>query len=309
MSTIKFPSRPAPSIEEARQKNLNNNSKIKNTKEKKKAPPRPPPPDLAKVKSRSAWTLDTDNTISLIEWSPPSSPKNKSHAFAGSVSSSFSSSTSSLASSKKSYDEPVNQNTWNNNTPFPFPAYNLQGKQTQPQVKVIPTIIRAQGSKGCRASSPSEASSSRGVSPLLNSSPPMPNIPPPSPPKEISEFVSPFGIALFNYTSTQNEDLSFETNDIVYILRKVNDEWLYGRVDDREGMFPANFVDVQVPLEDEYVTALYEFRTQIEGDLEFIPGQRIKILKRISDDWLMGESQGMVGQFPSNFVDNVPPNI
>lgn len=93
-------------------------------------------------------------------------------------------------------------------------------------------------------------------------------------------------------------------NDIVVILHRVNQEWLYGRICDKEGMFPASFIQIEVPLENEnqIVTALYEFKPQMPGDLPLKPGQIIKVTKEISQDWLYGECNGQVGQFPRNFV-------
>ena len=88
------------------------------------------------------------------------------------------------------------------------------------------------------------------------------------------------------------------------LVRRVNSEWLYGKVCDREGIFPENFVQIQVPLagENQIVTALYEFRPQMAGDLALKPGQKIKILKEVSSEWLYGQSEGQCGQFPRNFV-------
>lgn len=94
----------------------------------------------------------------------------------------------------------------------------------------------------------------------------------------------------------------------MYLLRRVNTEWLYGRVDSKEGIFPANFVDIQVPLPEEsnMVTALYEFVPQTSNDLHIKPGQTIKVLKKISNEWLFGELNGIQGEFPSNYVDRIP---
>lgn len=91
---------------------------------------------------------------------------------------------------------------------------------------------------------------------------------------------------------------------MVHLIRRVNKEWLYGQVCDKEGMFPENFIQIEVPLPEEtnLVTALYEFTPEISGDLELKPGQKIKIIREVSKDWLYGESEGKYGQFPRNFV-------
>uniref|UniRef100_V5FY66 SH3 domain-containing protein n=1 Tax=Anoplophora glabripennis TaxID=217634 RepID=V5FY66_ANOGL len=301
-------------------------------KSKKKPPPRPPPPNFAKYKSKSSFNLNQP-LESLIEWSPPRSPTvDRTHTFGGSVSSSFSSSTSSLASSKKSfeYDVPVTNNLWPINTNgnyqnHPKPTLQQAVQYGKPNVSAPvpkqasipkqsnvskvnvptifgPTIIRAQVPK----IKPSERkqNNSDPPSPVL----PMPSVPPPSPPKEASDVDVPFGIALYDYQATDPRDLSFQVNDVVILLRRINSEWLYGKVLDKEGMFPANFIDIQVPLSEDAntVMALYEFNPQMAGDLALKPGQLVKVLRRINNDWLYGECNGQTGQFPSNFVDRIP---
>ncbi|KAI5208655.1 hypothetical protein E4T39_01416 [Aureobasidium subglaciale] len=54
----------------------------------------------------------------------------------------------------------------------------------------------------------------------------------------------------------------------------------------------------------QYVTAVYDFGGQGEGDLSFREGDRIKVVKKTgsTDDWWEGEVNGMVGSFPANYV-------
>lgn len=62
-------------------------------------------------------------------------------------------------------------------------------------------------------------------------------------------------------------------NDIVVLIRKVNEEWLYGKVGENEGMFPSNFIEIRVPLpdhNDKIVTCLYEFHPQALEDLKLV---------------------------------------
>lgn len=136
----------------------------------------------------------------------------------------------------------------------------------------------------------------------------MPSIPPPSPPKEVDETIVPFGIALYDFPGSQSGDLVLQENDIVYLIKRIDKDWFYGRVDEREGIFPVSFVDVQIPLPEEnerFVKVMYEFRPQLPGDLGLRPGQIVKVLHKVSDEWLMGESNGQRGQFPANFVFNL----
>lgn len=56
-----------------------------------------------------------------------------------------------------------------------------------------------------------------------------------------------------------------------------------------------------------WVTALYEFAGQGQGDLTFREGDRIKVVKRTdsTDDWWEGELRGIQGSFPANYCQAV----
>lgn len=184
---------------------------------KKKPPPRPPPPNLSKMRSKSAWNLNqVDNTVSLIEWSPPSSPRvaDRVNHYGGSAFSSFSSSTSSLASSKKSYEYEstlLNTNPWSppahatsqvQNSMFYVPSQvdGVNNKVGRAQA-LAPTIIRAQP--------PKSAFKLREPVPTTKCS--MPNLPPPpSPPKGNADIVTPYGVALFDFPAMQPGDLALQ---------------------------------------------------------------------------------------------------
>jgi hypothetical protein len=38
---------------------------------------------------------------------------------------------------------------------------------------------------------------------------------------------------------------------LVYLIKKIDDAWLYGQCAGYEGMFPSNFVNIVVPLQEE----------------------------------------------------------
>lgn len=54
----------------------------------------------------------------------------------------------------------------------------------------------------------------------------------------------------------------------------------------------------------QFVTALYDFTGQSDGDLSFREGDLIKIVKKSesTDDWWLGELKGSSGSFPANYV-------
>ncbi|CAH1955542.1 unnamed protein product [Acanthoscelides obtectus] len=279
-------------------------------KNKKKPPPRPPPPDFSKYKSKSSLFL-SQQSDNLIDLDSPDSPKNeRKRNIGGSVSSSFSSSTSSLASSKKSldYDFPFLNNIW----PMTSSTTNTSSascSQTQSKSSFYTTTKQGISKNIPSGPGPTIIRVPNNIKETVsnNEKLPMPDVPPPSPPKEVDDVNIAYGIALYEYQGTEPSDLSFQANDVIVLIRKINEEWYYGKVLDKEGMFPANFIDVQVPLveHNDTVMALYEFEPQMPGDLALKPGQMIKVLKKIDKDWLYGSCNGNTGQFPANFVDRV----
>ncbi|XP_011877999.1 PREDICTED: SH3 domain-containing protein 19 isoform X3 [Vollenhovia emeryi] len=152
-------------------------------------------------------------------------------------------------------------------------------------------------------------------------SPPMPTIPPPAPPANyLAEFSSsfegdfnkPHGIALYDFTAAHPDDLALKEGDIVQLLKKINDDWMEGRIGNRQGIFPFSFIDIKIPLpglSDNVVTALYAFPGENSDDLSFEEGAKITVISRISEDWLYGEYNGRKGQFPVNYVNRLPRNI
>jgi hypothetical protein len=54
-----------------------------------------------------------------------------------------------------------------------------------------------------------------------------------------------------------------------------------------------------------FVTALYDFGGQGEGDLVFKEGDRIRVIKQTDskDDWWQGELKGVKGAFPANYCE------
>ncbi|XP_011693040.1 PREDICTED: uncharacterized protein B0303.7 [Wasmannia auropunctata] len=153
-------------------------------------------------------------------------------------------------------------------------------------------------------------------------SPPMPTIPPPAlPANYLTEFggdfaqgnsSEPYGIVLYDFPASHPNDLDLKEGDIVQLVKKVNDDWLEGRIGNRQGIFPLSYIDIKVSLpglSDNVVTALYAFPGENSDDLSFEEGAKITVISRISEDWLYGEYNGRKGQFPVNYINRLPRNI
>ncbi|XP_061395751.1 uncharacterized protein LOC133331369 [Musca vetustissima] len=60
----------------------------------------------------------------------------------------------------------------------------------------------------------------------------------------------PYGIALYDFQSTEEGDLCFRENEKIYLLEQVSEAWYKGRTRSGcEGIFPINYVEIKVPLQ------------------------------------------------------------
>lgn len=54
-----------------------------------------------------------------------------------------------------------------------------------------------------------------------------------------------------------------------------------------------------------YVTALYDYEAQTDGDLSFSAGDKIQVIERKGpNEWWTGVCNGVQGVFPGNYVEN-----
>uniref|UniRef100_T1JLM8 SH3 domain-containing protein n=1 Tax=Strigamia maritima TaxID=126957 RepID=T1JLM8_STRMM len=142
--------------------------------------------------------------------------------------------------------------------------------------------------------------------------------PPPALPPRPKNYTrsEPHGVAMYDYKATQGDDLSFKVSDIITLIHRINDEWLYGCLGDREGMFPRTFVQVIIPLPDDpefqedgsaplsgpRCLALYDLISEREDELSFRVGDMIALVARINDHWVKGALKDRIGLVPTNFV-------
>ncbi|NXP05252.1 SH319 protein, partial [Thinocorus orbignyianus] len=114
--------------------------------------------------------------------------------------------------------------------------------------------------------------------------------------------------ALHDFTAETKDDLSFKKGDYIQILEQVDSEWYRGRLNEKEGIFPAVFVQTCSELSQSVggkkgkAKALYDFHGENEDELSFKAGDTITELESVDEDWMSGEIQGKSGIFPKNFV-------
>lgn len=73
-----------------------------------------------------------------------------------------------------------------------------------------------------------------------------------------------YGIALFDFDAVQDGDLSLKVNDKIYLIRKIDNEWYYGKNKRGcEGIFPTNFINIVIPLKENTSSiAIEEIKTK-----------------------------------------------
>lgn len=135
----------------------------------------------------------------------------------------------------------------------------------------------------------------------------------------------PHGIALFDYTASQNDELTFKMNDTIVLIHRIDKDWFYGCRGEHEGMFPRSFIQVVIPLPDdpEFQTesdivisgprclAMFDYVSVSDEELSFHVGNMLTLLARINEHWLMAEYKGKSGLIPANYVrilEDLPTN-
>ncbi|XP_012586912.1 PREDICTED: SH3 domain-containing RING finger protein 3 [Condylura cristata] len=140
----------------------------------------------------------------------------------------------------------------------------------------------------------------------------------------------PQGKALYDFEMKdrdQDKDcLTFTKDEILTVIRRVDDNWAEGMLGDKIGIFPLLYVEdssssagpataaeqqsttapkVQLPLN--VYLALYAYKPQKNDELELRKGEMYRVLEKCQDGWFKGMSlrTGLSGVFPGNYVTPV----
>ncbi|XP_059155636.1 E3 ubiquitin-protein ligase SH3RF3-like isoform X2 [Physella acuta] len=119
----------------------------------------------------------------------------------------------------------------------------------------------------------------------------------------------PCAEALYKYEPTEKDDLPLEKGDIVILRRQIDENWYQGELlSGRIGFFPANFVQILVPLPHQIpqCRALYDFELKDEAEkdcLSFKKDEMLTVIRRVDENWLEGRKGDKIGIFPISFVE------
>ncbi|CAF3438151.1 unnamed protein product [Rotaria socialis] len=112
--------------------------------------------------------------------------------------------------------------------------------------------------------------------------------------------------AIYPYEAKDVADLSFNAGDRIVVLQRDGDWWT-GKIGDRTGTFPNNYVQKVGASQQEVAVAIAPFHTNEEGRLSFDQGQLIYVTKKGDKGWYQGEIRSSdqpmrFGWFPANCV-------
>jgi hypothetical protein len=134
-------------------------------------------------------------------------------------------------------------------------------------------------------------------------------------------------VALYDYHSQDNEELSFKANDVLYILNKDNSDWYKAQLKSNDGggtvgLVPSNYIEKVgiIKFSRNYifllfyiylkskpigsVKALYDYQAHSVEELSFKENDLMKVYEKDDQDWYIAElSSGDMGLIPSNYVE------
>ncbi|XP_076339315.1 E3 ubiquitin-protein ligase SH3RF1-like isoform X2 [Tachypleus tridentatus] len=119
----------------------------------------------------------------------------------------------------------------------------------------------------------------------------------------------PCAKAVHSYESKEPRDLCFKNGDLIVLHRWVDQNWYYGEANGKYGYFPANHVQILVPLPPPLpqCKALYGFYLSSDRDerdsLSFSKGDIITVIRQIDENWAEGKLGERIGIFPISFVE------
>ncbi|XP_044873672.1 SH3 domain-containing protein 19 isoform X3 [Mauremys mutica] len=137
--------------------------------------------------------------------------------------------------------------------------------------------------------------------------------------QRVSGKSAPHAVVLHDFPAEHADDLDLHSGETVYLLEKIDNEWYRGKLGNRTGMFPANFVKVIIDVPEEEnrkkvlfsspcikgprCVARFEYIGDQKDELSFSEGEIILLKEYVNEEWASGELKGTSGIFPLNFVE------
>ncbi|XP_064384437.1 dynamin-binding protein-like isoform X2 [Halichondria panicea] len=124
----------------------------------------------------------------------------------------------------------------------------------------------------------------------------------------------PCARAVHSFESQAEHELGFAAGESIMLLRRIDENWLEGKLDSKVGIFPANYVKIElgspsVSHESDlarsgkpYAIARFPFAGDRPGDLSFGQGDLVELVEVVGSGWLRGRIRDTEGIFPGSFV-------
>ncbi|CAO3669315.1 unnamed protein product [Rhizopus stolonifer] len=109
-------------------------------------------------------------------------------------------------------------------------------------------------------------------------------------------------VALYDYRSQNDDELTFKAHDIFYIHNKETPDWYKAQaVDHSVGYIPSNYIEKKTPIGS--VKAIYDYQAGSIEELDFKEDETMVLYEKDDPDWYLAKNQnGEFGLVPSNYV-------
>lgn len=117
-----------------------------------------------------------------------------------------------------------------------------------------------------------------------------------------------WAVAVFDFPGQTEDDLSFQKGALIRVLENVDAEWRRGRLEDREGLYPAAFTQPSSaqPITSQHsatkAKALFNFIAENEDELTLKVGDVLTQVEPVDEQWIMGAVGGKRGIVPKNYI-------
>lgn len=117
----------------------------------------------------------------------------------------------------------------------------------------------------------------------------------------------PKAVVMHNFRAKHPREISLKKDDVVYIWRTVDINWLEVEHHGAVGLFPLSYVKFLKPsdfdIEEKTSHVKFDFNAQLSREISVKKGDQVKILGRIDKNWILIEKDEKIGLVPSTYID------
>ncbi|CAJ1085765.1 SH3 domain-containing protein 19-like isoform X1 [Xyrichtys novacula] len=120
--------------------------------------------------------------------------------------------------------------------------------------------------------------------------------------------VKEWAVALFDFPGQTAEDLSFHKGALIEVMGHVDAEWRRGRLEGREGLYPAAFTQscqaqpITAQQSSLKGVAKFDFTAESEDELTVKVGDMVTQVETVDEQWILGVAGGKRGIVPKNYI-------